>query len=308
MIGSWAGAMGQTQFLPSNFLAYAVDADGDGRRDIWGSMADVHGLDRELPRARRAGRRASPGASRCSCRPDSTSPVPTPTLRQTSAQWAAEGVQSIDGAPLPTFDDGAILLPAGARGPAFLVGPNFRAILRYNNSTSYALAVGLLAQRLAGGPGVQAPWPRDLQALTRSQLLELQTALNERGFDSGTPDGLMGPATRGGDPPLPAQHRPACRRLPHAWSCCSACRPAESASPPMSDLAPLPDAPLGLYRHYKGGEYEVIGVARHSETHEPLVVYRPLYNKSGWWVRPHAMFFGTVEVDGVPRARFERLD
>ena len=72
----------------------------------------------------------------------------------------------------------------------------------------------------------------------------------------------------------------------------------------MSDLAPLPPTPLGRYRHYKGGEYEVIGVARHSETHEPLVVYRPLYNDTGWWVRPHAMFFEAIEVDGRVQARF----
>ncbi|MEF7615920.1 DUF1653 domain-containing protein [Aquincola sp. MAHUQ-54] len=72
-------------------------------------------------------------------------------------------------------------------------------------------------------------------------------------------------------------------------------------------LAPLPSTPLGRYRHYKGGEYEVIGVARHSETHEPLVVYRPLYGDTGWWLRPHAMFFGTVEVGGVRRPRFEPL-
>jgi hypothetical protein len=97
---------------------------------------------------------------------------------------------------MPEFADGAILLPAGARGPAFLVGPNFRAILRYNNAINYALAVSLLAQRLNDGPGVQAPWPRDLPALTRSQLLALQTALNERGFASGTADGVVGPATR----------------------------------------------------------------------------------------------------------------
>jgi lytic murein transglycosylase len=197
MIGSWAGAMGQTQFLPSVFLAHAVDADGDGRRDIWGSMADVMastanflahsgwradqpwGAEVKLPQGFDAGRADS-------------------ELRQTSAQWAAEGVQGMGGAPLPEFADGAILQPAGAQGPAFLVGPNFRAILRYNNSTSYALAVSLLAQRVAGGPGVQAPWPRDLVALTRSQLLALQTALNQRGFESGTPDGMMGPATREG--------------------------------------------------------------------------------------------------------------
>ena len=87
--------------------------------------------------------------------------------------------------------------PARAGRP-FWSGPNFRTILRYNNSTSYALAVGLLAQQLAGGPAVQTPWPRDLQALSRSQLLALQTALNARGFDSGTPDGTMGPATQRG--------------------------------------------------------------------------------------------------------------
>lgn len=76
----------------------------------------------------------------------------------------------------------------------------------------------------------------------------------------------------------------------------------------MSDLPPLPDTPPGRYRHYKGGEYEVVGVARHSETLEPLVVYRPLYNATGLWVRPHAMFFGQVEVDGRMQARFARLD
>lgn len=197
MTGSWAGAMGQTQFLPSNFLAYAVDADGDGRRDIWGSMADViastanflarsgwqagqpWGVEVRLPAGFDVGRADA-------------------TLKQPSTRWSAEGVRGVDGAALPTFADAAILLPAGARGPAFMVGPNFRTILRYNNSTSYALAVGLLATRLAGGPGVQAAWPRDLVALTRSQLLALQTALNQRGFASGTPDGVMGPTTRDG--------------------------------------------------------------------------------------------------------------
>ena len=74
------------------------------------------------------------------------------------------------------------------------------------------------------------------------------------------------------------------------------------------DLAPLPATPPGRYRHYKGGEYEVVGAARHSETLEALVVYRPLYNASGLWVRPHGMFFGEVEIDGVRRARFERIE
>jgi membrane-bound lytic murein transglycosylase B len=195
MIGSWAGAMGQTQFLPSAFLAHAVDGDGDGRRDLWGSMADVIASTANF--LSHSGWRAGepwgvevllPGGFDVG-RADSQT-------RQTSAQWVVEGVRTADGAPLPEMADAAILLPAGARGPAFLVGNNFRTILRYNNSVNYALAVGLLSQRIAGGTSVQTPWPRDLAALSRTQVKELQTALNARGFDSGIADGAAGPATR----------------------------------------------------------------------------------------------------------------
>ncbi|MBV8618725.1 MAG: lytic murein transglycosylase [Curvibacter sp.] len=200
MVGSWAGAMGQTQFMPTVFLAYAVDADGDGRRDIWGSMADVMastanflahsgwqpgqpwGLEVQLPPGFDPGRANGEGREG----------------RQTAEQWAAEGVRSVDGSPLPAMPDCGLLLPAGVRGPAFLVGANFRAILRYNNSINYALGVGLLAQALAGGGAVQAPWPRELQPLGRSQMKALQVRLNQLGFDTGVPDGLMGPATRAG--------------------------------------------------------------------------------------------------------------
>ena len=197
MIGSWAGAMGQTQFLPSVYLAHAVDADGDGRRDIWDSMADVMASTANFL-AHSGWQANQPWGVEVRLPPEFDVGRADAELRQSSAQWATEGVQTVDGAPLPELADASVLLPAGACGPAFLVGPNFRAILRYNNSNSYALAVGLLAQRLAGGPGVQAAWPRDLPALTRSQLLAMQTALNQRGFPSGTPDGMMGPATRDG--------------------------------------------------------------------------------------------------------------
>lgn len=197
MIGSWAGAMGQTQFLPSNFLAYAVDADGDGRRDIWGSMADVVASTANF--LSRSGWQAGvPWGAEVRLPPGFDYGRADTAVRQSSAQWTAEGVRAMDDQPLPEFADGTILLPAGARGPAFLIGPNFRTVLRYNNSTNYALAVSLLAQRLSGGPGVQAPWPRDLPALTRSQMVELQTALSQRGFATGTADGVMGPATREG--------------------------------------------------------------------------------------------------------------
>jgi len=195
MVGSWAGAMGQTQFLPSAFLAYAVDGDGDGRRDIWGSPADV--LASTANFLSRVGWQAGQRwGTEVRLPPGFDVGRADEALRQATAQWAADGMRAADGAPLPELAEGAILLPGGARGPAFLVGPNFRALLRYNNSTSYALAVSLLAQRLGGGPDVQAPWPRDLQALTRSQLIDLQAALNAGGFSSGNADGLMGPATR----------------------------------------------------------------------------------------------------------------
>ena len=197
MIGSWAGAMGQTQFLPSNFLAYAVDADGDGRRDIWDSLPDVMASTANFL-ARSGWQTGQPWGLEVRLPPGFDYARADADVRQPASLWADEGVQSMDGTPLPALPDSAILLPASARGPAFLVGANFRTILRYNNSTSYALAVSLLAQRLAGGPAVQAPWPRDLQLLSRSQLLPLQTALNARGFDTGTPDGMTGPATQRG--------------------------------------------------------------------------------------------------------------
>lgn len=197
MIGSWAGAMGQTQFLPSNFLAYAVDADGDGRRDIWGSVADVMASTANFL-SKSGWQAGQPWGIEVLLPPAFDYAHADADIRQPASAWTNEGVQSMDRAPLPALADSSILLPAGARGPAFLVGPNFRTILRYNNSTSYALAVGLLAQRLADSPAVQTTWPRDLQALTRSQLLALQTVLNARGFDSGTPDGMMGPATQRG--------------------------------------------------------------------------------------------------------------
>ncbi|RLJ39911.1 lytic murein transglycosylase [Acidovorax sp. 106] len=197
MVGSWAGAMGHTQFIPSVFLAHAVDADGDGRRDIWGSIPDVLASTAKFVAAEGWQPRETWGTE-----------VRLPsgfdharaelTVRQSTAQWAAEGLQAVSGGPLPDLASASVLEPAGARGPAFLVGQNFRTILRYNNSTSYALAVALLAQRLDGGPGVVADWPRDLQPLSREQTRQLQTALNARGFDTGTPDGVQGPATRAG--------------------------------------------------------------------------------------------------------------
>jgi lytic murein transglycosylase len=197
MVGSWAGAMGQTQFLPSAYLAHAVDGDADGRRDIWGSVADV--LASTANFLSRSGWRAGEAwGGEVKLPPGFDLTRADGALRQTSAQWAAEGVTAPDGQALPEVTEATLMLPAGARGPAFLTGANFRALLRYNNSINYALAVSLLGQRLVDGPGVWAPWPRDLVPLTRQQMRDLQAALNQRGFDSGPADGMLGPATRAG--------------------------------------------------------------------------------------------------------------
>ena len=197
MIGSWAGAMGHTQFLPSVFLTYAVDADGDGHRDIWGSVPDVTASTAHFL-ARSGWKSGEPWGAEVQLPPAFDHARADPAVRQTTAQWEAEGVRSIDGAPLPDLAGASIATPAGARGPAFLVGHNFRTILRYNNSVNYALGVALLARQIDGGGPVATPWPRDIEPLSRAQLQALQEALNRKGFAAGTPDGVMGPATRAG--------------------------------------------------------------------------------------------------------------
>ena len=197
LIGSWAGAMGHTQFLPSVFLAYAVDADGDGRRDIWGSVPDVAASTANFL-ARSGWRPGEPWGVEVQLPRGFDYARAELTVRQSSEAWVAEGLRGVDGAPLPALESASVLTPAGARGPALLVGPNFRALLRYNNSVNYALGVGLLARQIEGGPGLQAPWPRDLQPLSRSEVKTLQELLNARGMDTGTPDGVAGPATRAG--------------------------------------------------------------------------------------------------------------
>jgi len=198
MVGSWAGAMGHTQFLPSVFLAHAVDADGDGRRDIWGSIPDVTASTANYLASAGGWRRGEPWGVEVRLPAGFDHGQAELSVRQPAAQWAAMGVAAIDGQPLPPFEAASVIEPAGARGPAFLVGPNFRAILRYNNSVNYALGVGLLARQIEGGAGVVAPWPRDLPPLTRSQVLELQNGLNRKGFSAGAADGVFGPATRAG--------------------------------------------------------------------------------------------------------------
>ena len=197
MIGSWAGAMGHTQFIPSSFESYAVDGDDDGRRDIWKSIPDVMASTANYL-AQAGWRPGEPWGVEVSLPSGFDYAQTELNTRYASHEWAAQGVRPIAGGRLPDFEQASVIAPAGAQGPAFLVGPNYRAILRYNNATSYALAVGTLAERIAGREGIRSAWPRDEQPLSRSQVRELQQALNAQGFDVGTPDGIMGPNTRRG--------------------------------------------------------------------------------------------------------------
>ncbi|MFB9869084.1 lytic murein transglycosylase [Vreelandella sulfidaeris] len=193
MKGSWAGAMGHTQFIPSSFEAYAVDGDGDGRRDIWGSIPDVMASTANY--LNQAGWQPGQPWGVEVRLPEGFDYAQTE--RRSSAEWSRQGVQAQQG-ELPSFDSAAIVVPAGANGPAFIVGANFRAILRYNNATSYALAVATLGDAIAGREGIQHAWPRDQAALTRDDIQALQRELNRAGYSVGGADGVMGPNTRQG--------------------------------------------------------------------------------------------------------------
>ena len=194
LLGSWAGAMGQTQFIPTTYLSHAVDFDGDGRRDIWNSSADALASAAHYLHA--AGWQKGQAWGMQVTLPDGFDyALADSTIRKTYAQWQALGIRGTPGKVAPS-DSGYLLLPAGHRGPAFLVLHNFAAILRYNNSSSYALAVGLLGQRLNGDGPLLASWPKDERPLGRSERIELQEALAARGYNPGAADGIIGANTR----------------------------------------------------------------------------------------------------------------
>lgn len=196
LTGSWAGAMGHTQFIPTTYLAYAVDRDGDARRDLWSSLPDVFASTANY--LSKSAWTEKQDWGREVVLPDNFDYASAdPKLPRTLSEWRNEGVTLVDGTPLPeSFRTGAIIVPAGHSGPAFLVFGNFRSIKKYNNSTSYALAVGHLAERLAGGTMFAQNWPRHLRPLARSERMELQELLNTHGFEVGKVDGIIGARTK----------------------------------------------------------------------------------------------------------------
>jgi lytic murein transglycosylase len=194
--GSWAGAMGQTQFIPSTFVSTAVDGDGDGRRDVWGSPADALASAANL--LRQGGWQPGQDWAREVTVPSAFDFSLTEGPKQTPAAWQALGVKRADGQPWPAADAAAqaqLVAPAGASGPLFLLFPNHFAIRKYNNSLAYALGVGLLADRVAGRPGLVKAWPQETP-LSLVDRMTAQRALANLGFDAGAPDGLIGLKSR----------------------------------------------------------------------------------------------------------------
>ena len=192
MLGSWAGAMGHTQFMPTSYLDYAVDFTGDGRRDIW-SDDPTDSLASTANYLRRNG--WVPGqawGAEVQLPPGFNMGLVGKGTRR--SDWAAQGVRRMGGGALPG-GNGSIIMPAGANGPAFLILDNFRSILRYNNSDNYALGVAYLGERIAGRNGIQGSWPRNDRALSTAERQEIQQRLRAKGFYQGEIDGLFGSAT-----------------------------------------------------------------------------------------------------------------
>jgi lytic murein transglycosylase len=193
--GSWAGAFGHTQFMPSTFLRVAVDLDGDGRKDIINSVPDALGSTAAY--FRKSGWAAG-GIWGFEVRlPEHYAGPSGRNRKEPMAAWAARGVTRIDGSPLPGGGSAGLLLPAGPNGPAFLVTRNFDAIYSYNAAESYALAIALLSDRLRGRHGLVAAWPTNDPGLSRADRREMQTLLMRRGYDlDGKADGVIGTKTK----------------------------------------------------------------------------------------------------------------
>lgn len=196
MVGSWAGAMGHVQFMPSAFLQNAIDFDGDKKRDLWNSTPDA--LASAAKFLQSLGWQAGERWGR-----EVKLPAGFPFLEaglknsKPVSEWIGLGVKRADNTPLPPATiNASLLVPSGHQGPAFLVYDNFNVIMRWNRSEFYAIAVGQLADQIAGGGKLLQPPPENAPRLHRDQVITLQQQLNQRGFNTGTPDGILGPGTR----------------------------------------------------------------------------------------------------------------
>ncbi|MEM9342396.1 MAG: lytic murein transglycosylase [Pseudomonadota bacterium] len=193
MTGSWAGAMGHTQFIPTSYEAFAQDFRGDGRRDIWSDDPTDALASTAAYLARSGWQRGQPwGVEVRLPRGFDYSQAGT---RQSVAAWTSAGVRGVDDNAVPNHGEARLLLPAGARGAAFLTFRNFQVIERYNAADAYVIGVGHLSDRITGGPAIQAKWPEGDRGLRFAERQELQRRLTQAGFNTKGADGIIGPNT-----------------------------------------------------------------------------------------------------------------
>lgn len=195
MKGSWAGAMGHTQFMPTSYLAHAVDFTRDGRRDIW-SDDPADALASTAAYLRHFGwTKGQPWGMEVRLPDGFDYALSGERVKKPAGFWNARGVRQVDGRPIPSHGPSSILVPAGSKGAAFVIFNNFHVIERYNTADAYVIAVGHLSDRIAGGPALKSGWPRGDRALSLREKKEMQRLLGEAGFSTGKIDGIIGPNT-----------------------------------------------------------------------------------------------------------------
>ncbi len=195
MTGSWAGAMGHTQFMPTSYLTHAVDFTGDGRRDIWGDDPADALASTAAYLAHFGWTHGMPWGLEVTLPADFDHTQTGERVKKTVPEWQALGIRPMSGGTLPDHGAASVLLPAGHKGAAFLIFANFQVIERYNTADAYVIAVGHLADRIAGGPPFKAEWPREYRALLAAERTELQSRLTAAGHDTQGIDGRIGPNT-----------------------------------------------------------------------------------------------------------------
>jgi membrane-bound lytic murein transglycosylase B len=194
MTGSWAGAMGHTQFMPTTYQKHAVDFDGDGKRDLWGASDALASTANYLSSL--GWRKGQRWGFEVQLPPGFDYSLADETTERPLSVWVELGLRVIGDHAAATEQGAVLVLPAGAHGPAFLLLPNFRTILGYNTAMSYALSVAHLSDRLRGAPPFAHDWPRQERMLSSSERRELQSLLAKRGLEVGPVDGKVGPRTR----------------------------------------------------------------------------------------------------------------
>jgi len=193
--GSWAGAMGHTQFMPSSFIEHAQDFNRDGRRDIWGDDPTDALASAAAYLAHHGWTKGQPWGVEVTLPRGFDYAITSERFKKHTRDWVRLGVKSVSGKPLPNYRNASILLPAGHTGPAFMIFPNFQVIEKYNTADAYVIGVGHLASRIAGGPTIKGTWPRGDPALSFTEKQEMQRRLLARGIDPEGVDGIIGPRT-----------------------------------------------------------------------------------------------------------------